>query len=118
MDDDERNRLGRDLDRGLELGHERELLAAREPRPRARALAPEREPARVDPGLETATRELGQQQRGRLIEPTARELGRHREPALYAFHDGVDRGAGNFRLYFIVQAAQVAGIIAHQAVNR
>src|SRR5262245_25270804 len=115
LDDDERDRLGRDLDRGFELGHERKLLAALEQRPRARALALERESARVDPGLQPAARELGQQQRGRLIEPAAGQLGRDDQPALYPFHARVDRGAGNFRLYFIVQTAQVAGIIAHQA---
>ncbi len=105
VDDHERNRLGRDLDRGFELGDELKLLAALEQRARPRALPRNRESACVDPGLETAARELGQQQRGGLIEPTACELGRHYEPPLYPFHDRVDRVARNFRLYFIVQAA-------------
>src|SRR3954469_25453689 len=83
MDDDERNRLGRDLDRRFELRHERELLAALEQRARARALARDRQSTCVDPVLETGARELGQQQRSSLIEPAAGELGRHYEPPLY-----------------------------------
>ena len=93
VDDDQRDRLGRDLDRGFELGHERELLAALEQRARTRALARERESARVDPGLQSAARELGQQQRGGLIEPAAGQLRRDGEAPLYPFHARVARGA-------------------------
>src|SRR5690606_38963275 len=107
VQDRERDALGLDGALRLELGREHELLAGRDERPRPRRLARERQTALVDPALQAAARELGQQRRRGLIEPRARELGRHDRAALYAFHGSqsaaaagaASEAAGNFRLY-------------------
>ena len=81
---------------------------------RARAAWPrQRELARVDPGLETAPRELGEQRGRGLIETPSGQLGRHGQPALDPFHARKPRDGGNFRLYFIVELA-----VAVRAVHR
>ncbi len=96
--------IGSGADDGLELGFQHELLAAGEPRLGLGRRAAHRELARLDPGLEPAARELGEQRGRGLIEPLAGQLGRH----LDALRDTVHRITGatesrNFSLYCPIQ---------------